>query len=322
MRALFAFALLLLGGGARAAELHVASQYGFGFLPMMVIEHEHLFEKRLAAAGLTDTVRFSTLGGGSAVNDAMLAGDIDIASGGTAPFIILWSRTHGQVRGISALATVPLWFNTRDPDVKELPDLSGKDKIAVTAPKISVHAILLGIYAARRWGMQEHGHFDSMQVAMPQPDSAAALISGAINNHFSAPPFQYVETGQPGIRRIATAEDILGGPATFIVTWTTEKFRTQKPKAYQAFLDATGDAMKLINSNLDRAAAIYLAMSHEKIDQAELATMLRAPGTTFTLTPQNTMTYATFMADTGIIKTRAESWKDLFFPELHALPGG
>jgi NitT/TauT family transport system substrate-binding protein len=33
------------------------------------------------------------------------------------------------------------------------------------------------------------------------------------------------------------------------------------------------------------------------------------------------MKYASFMAEVGSIKAKPESWKDLFFPEIHALPG-
>jgi NitT/TauT family transport system substrate-binding protein len=312
---------LLLGRAAAAAEIHVATQYGFGFLPMMVIEHEHLFDKRLAAAGLADaTVAWSTLGGGSAMNDALLSGSLDIASGGVAPFVTLWAKAR-NVRAISALSAVPLWFNTRDPDVRTLEDLTDKDKIAVTAPKVSVHAILLQIAAAKRWGLKDHGHYDQLELPLSQPDSMAALLSGAVNNHFSAPPFQYLEVRLPGIRTIATADDILGGPATFIVTWSTAKFRADNPVAYKAFLDATRDAVALINRNLPEAASIYLEMSHDKMPQADLLPMLRYPGTEFSLTPRNVMAYARAMADFGTIKSRPEAWKDLFFPDIYDLPG-
>jgi NitT/TauT family transport system substrate-binding protein len=126
----FTLVLCMQPASAEVHEVRVASQYGFGFLPMMVIEHEHMFERRLAGAGQTGVaVRWITLGGGSAMNDALLSGSLDIASGGVAPFILLWSRTKRtlDVRAVSALDSVPLWFNTRDPDVKRLEDLSDKD---------------------------------------------------------------------------------------------------------------------------------------------------------------------------------------------------
>jgi NitT/TauT family transport system substrate-binding protein len=320
-------ALLLCAqpAAAEVRQVQIATQYGFGFLPMMVIEHEHLFDKRLAAAGRKDVVvHWTTLGGGTAMNDALLAGSLDIASGGTAPFILLWARAKStlDVRAISALDSVPLWFNTRDPDVKRLEDLSEKDKIAVTAPKVSVHAVLLQIAAAKRWGIQDFAHYDRLTFAMPQPDSTAALLSGAINNHFSAPPFEYAEVRQPGIRTITTGQEILGGPATFIVTWTTARFHTENPLTYRAFLDATQDAMDYINGDPKGAAAIYLEMSHDKMSETELLPLLLDPNTHFTTTPQNVMTFGKFMYDVGTIKTQPKSWKDMFFSEVYDLPGG
>jgi len=49
--------------------------------------------------------------------------------------------------------------------------------------------------------------------------------------------------------------------------------------------------------------------------------MLNDPLIQFGLTPKNTMKYADFMYQIGSIKVKPKSWKDLFFPEMHALPG-
>jgi NitT/TauT family transport system substrate-binding protein len=39
------------------------------------------------------------------------------------------------------------------------------------------------------------------------------------------------------------------------------------------------------------------------------------------MTPENTMKYAAFMEEVGTIKVKPDSWQDLFFPEIHGLPG-
>ena len=41
----------------------------------------------------------------------------------------------------------------------------------------------------------------------------------------------------------------------------------------------------------------------------------------WTMTPEGTMRYAQFMHAVGSIKIVPASWQDLFFPELHELPG-
>jgi len=33
------------------------------------------------------------------------------------------------------------------------------------------------------------------------------------------------------------------------------------------------------------------------------------------------MTYANFMADVGSIKQKPAKWQDMFFPDIHGIPG-
>jgi NitT/TauT family transport system substrate-binding protein len=57
----------------------------------------------------------------------------------------------------------------------------------------------------------------------------------------------------------------------------------------------------------------------ESLDQ--LLQMLNDPEITMTLTPMRTMVTAEFMEQIGTIKQKPSSWKDLFFPNVHNLPG-
>ena len=52
-----------------------------------------------------------------------------------------------------------------------------------------------------------------------------------------------------------------------------------------------------------------------------LAAMLADPKLKFTLVPQNVVKFVRFKARIGNVRTPPESWKDLFFPEIHDLPG-
>jgi NitT/TauT family transport system substrate-binding protein len=45
--------------------------------------------------------------------------------------------------------------------------------------------------------------------------------------------------------------------------------------------------------------------------------IVAGPQVRWTMTPENTMKYADFMAEVGTLKTKPESWKDYFFPEIH-----
>ena len=49
--------------------------------------------------------------------------------------------------------------------------------------------------------------------------------------------------------------------------------------------------------------------------------VVSGPQVRWTLVPENTMKFARFMQTTGMLKVAPESWRDYFFPEIHALNG-
>src|SRR5690348_18259448 len=105
-------ALLLACGVAHAdtSELRIAQQYGFSYLQLMYMQHDRLIEKHAKAAGLGDVnVTWAKFAAGNVMNDALLSGSLDIASGGLAPPIILWDKTRDglDVRMIAAMVTAP-----------------------------------------------------------------------------------------------------------------------------------------------------------------------------------------------------------------------
>ena len=328
-----ALALLLAAAPAGAAraevpELRMATQFGIGAMAMIIMQRNQVLERQLAAAGLPATkVSWRQFPGGNPMNEGLLSGSLDIVSGGTTVFTTLWAKAKGSpqaVRSIGAISALPLWFMTRNPNVHMLEDLGPNDKIALTTVKVSVHAILLQMAAEKLWGPAHSGRFDALTVGIAHGDAVAALVSGVheINNHFSAPPFQYVEARAPGVRRITTAQDILGSPASYMVAYATEKFRADNPKTYAAFVAALDEVIAYINRDPRAAARDYLDASKDPITLDEAVTMITDAGAKFTTAPTNVMTFAEFMAKRGLIKGRPESWKDMFFPELYALPGG
>jgi len=162
-------------------------------------------------------------------------------------------------------------------------------------------------------------------VTMSQPNSYIAMTAGGagqIDSHVATPPYSITELARPGIHRVVNMNEVLGGNTTFLVTYTTSGFRDANPKTYAAYVDALKEAMTFINANKRAAAKIYLESSHDKSTPLEeLVQQLDNPDMTFTVTPQNTMKFANFMYRTGVVKTKVDSWKDLFFPEVHDLPG-
>jgi NitT/TauT family transport system substrate-binding protein len=311
---------------AETSEIHCAQQYGLSYLALMLMEDQKLIEKHAKQQGLPDVkATWAKLGGPGAMNDALLSGGLDFGTGGVPSLITLWAKTKGsplEVRGVGALNDMPVELITSNPNVKTLRDFTEKDKIAVTTVKISTQALLLEMAVAKEFGEKDYEKLDPLTVSMSHPDAAAALLSGSgsITAHFSAPPFTYQEKAK-GLRPVIDNYEILGGPATFNVVWSTKRFRDQNPKTYAAFVAAFQEATDQINKNKRAAAETYKRMSGTSESTEELIKELNDPKVSFTLEPHRLMVTAAFMHKIGRVKTKPSSWKDLFFENIHHLAG-
>jgi len=227
-------------------------------------------------------------------------------------------------QGVSAITAYPLYFVTRNPDLKSLKDLSGKDKIAVPSVKISTQAIMLQMAAAELFGQSNYTRFDELTISLAHPDAMLALMNniGGVNAHFATSPFYEQEMKIPGARVLTTSYDILGGRASALVITTTSKFRDANPKVYRAFLAALKETIDAINQDKRAAAATYLKLANDtKNSVDDIYAVINDKDYAFTLSPEKVFKTARFMATVGSLKDAPENWKDLFFPEIHDLPG-
>ena len=321
-------ALLGSAGQVRAemGEITVAQQYGIGYLPLMVMQRDGLIEKHARAAGVGDLkVKWAKFAGSNVANDALLSGNLQFAAVGVPPLITMWAKTKGNldVKGVAALNSMPIYLNTRDPNVKSVKDFTEKDKIALPSVKVSVQAVTVQMAAEKAFGEGNAHKLDSLTVSMSHPDGMIALTSGKgeINSHFTSPPFQYQELEKPGVHTVLNSYDVMGGATTFVVVWATSRFREANPKIYMAFLNALKESVDFVNQDKKRAAEIYVKASNSKEPVEAILKMLNDPEIEYTMTPKNVMKYADFLYKIGSIKDKPASWKDLFMPEIHGLPG-
>ena len=107
----------------------------------------------------------------------------------------------------------------------------------------------------------------------------------------------------PGVRVVLNSYDVMGGPNTFLMVWATKKFRDENPKTYSAFLAALNEAITRINADKPKYARVFVEFTKSK------------------LAPDRILPYAQFMHQVGTLKNRPESWKDLFFPDIHGEAG-
>jgi NitT/TauT family transport system substrate-binding protein len=217
---------------------------------------------------------------------------------------------------------MPLYLNSRNPAVKTVKDFTDTDRIALPGVKSSIQAVTLQMAAEQAFGPGNFAKLDSLTVTRSHPDAQAALLGNTeINAHFSSPPFQYQQLRRSDIHTVLNSYDVLGGPATFNLVWTTQKFVNENPKVYAAFVKALEESIASINANKRSAAEAYLRMSKDKDSVDDILAMLNDPKIVFTLTPQNMMKYVDFMAKVGTIKVKPDSWKDMFFPNAQTLAG-
>lgn len=316
------FVLSLMPATAEGV-IRISEQFGTLYVPFDILRDQKLIEKHGKALGIDITVEWARLSGGSAVNEALLSGSIDVATAGVGPFFTLWDRARHTVKVVGAFGAQPNYLLTNKPSIKSLEDFGPNDRIATPAAIVSVQGRELQIAAEQEFGEGQYGRLDANQVTLPHPDAAAALMSGSteITGHISNSPYQEQELKDPKIHKVWSSYDLLGGPLTPTLAYTTIKFRDENPKTYKAFFLAFQEATEIAAKDHKLAAATYVKIEKSKLDLGFLEEVLSGPGVSYTLAPQNTLKFADFLYKIGAIKTKPESWKDYTFPELHDQPG-
>jgi NitT/TauT family transport system substrate-binding protein len=314
-------------GRAEVSEIRAAQQYGLSSLPLMIMEDGKLVEKHAKALGLGELkVSWIKLGNPGAITEGLVSGGLDFGSGGIPSLLTLWSRTQGtamEVKGAGAIVNMPMELLTTNPKVNSIKDFTDQDRIAVTTVRVSNQALLLQMAAAKEFGLSNYGKLDPLTISLPHPEATSTLLSGSgvISAHFSALPFQHQQKRDERVRKILSSYDVLGGPATNTAIYSTKRFRDANPKAYQAFVAGLQEAIEQINKDKRAAAETYRRMTGTKEGVDDIYAMIAAPDVEMTFTPHQTMKMANFMAEIGRLKTAPKDWKDLFFDNVHNLPG-
>lgn len=325
-----AFALGVLAFGASGAQaetqtVRLAKQFGISYLPLTVMEDKKLLEAQGKKLGLdlaTEWVKFTS---GTPMNEAILSGQLDFASGGVGPLLTIWGKTRSNVgvKGVAALNAMPLYLNTINPNVKTIKDFTEKDRIALPAVKVSIQAVTLQMAAEKAFGAGKQDKLDSLTVSLGHPDGMAQMMGGKseITAHFTSAPFQYQELDDKRVHKVLDSYDVLGGPHTFNSVWASSKFYKEHRKVVQAFNAALEEAIQFIKKDPAGAAALWVRVENSKLPVAYAEKIIRDPQNEWTMTPKKVMGYADYMARAGMIAKKPDSWKDVYFDEIHKLPG-
>ena len=306
-------------------QISIAQQFGIGYLILDVVQDQKLIEKHGKAQGVDIKVEWSQISGATAMNEALLANALDVVSAGVPPLLTLWDRTKGKqnVKAVAALGSLPNYLITNNPKIRTLKDFSDKDRIAVPAAGTGFQSRTLQIEAAKVFGKDNFKRLDDISVSLPHPDATAALLTGAteVSAHFSSAPFYYQALENKNIHKVLSSYDILGGPATFNVLYTTQKFHDENPKTYKAFYAALVEAAQFIKANKAKAAETFIRVQKSRLPLEFVRKIVEDPENDFTISPFRTFVYADELNKLGVLKNRAASWKDYFFEEAFAQPG-
>ena len=286
-------AACVLAQSAQAETIHIAKQYGVSYLPLIVMQEEKLLEAEGKARGLDLSAEYMTISNGATINDALISGNLEFASGGVGPMLTLWgkTRTSLKVRGVATLNAMPIWLVTSNPDIHVLHDFTEKDRIALPAVKVTIQSVVLQMDAAREFGLANYAKYDALTVSLGHPD------------------------------RVLNSYDVLGGPHTFNAVWATSAYHDAHPKEVAAFLAALDRAQKLIKADPKHAAELYIRNEKSKIPLDRVAEIIAKPENEWTMQPKRVMQVAHFMHSIGSLSTDPADWKELFFPDIYAQGG-
>ena len=325
LAAALAFAVSSTAANADPRVVRIATQYGISYLPLTIMAEKKLLESEGKKLGLelsTEWIRFT---GGPPMNEALISGNLDFASGGVGPMVTIWARTQSnlKVKGICAINSMPLYLNTINPDVKTIKDFTEKDRIALPAVRVSMQAVILQMAAEKTFGQGQEHKLDAWTVSLSHPDGLAQMMSGKseITGHFTSAPFMYQELADKRVHRVLNSYDVFGGAHTFNVVWASSKLYEGEPKVVQAFLSAMRIAMKDIHDDPAGMAALWVKADKSKLTPAEAEKIIRDPENKWTMAPEKVMVVADYMGRVKMIPVTPKSWKDMFVDAVHDLPG-
>ncbi len=330
VHALLAAGLMALSPAPVRAEtdtVRFAMPYGLSYLPVYIAVERQLIQKHARAAGLDGTkVTLRHMASGPMTSDLILAGDADIGMGGWGPAFIMWDKTRGaqKVRAITPLSGSTIVLLSVDPRIKSLRDFREGDRIAMSAIKVTDQAVTLQMAAAKEFGWDQRFRLDPFTVSMSNPDGMAALLSGQneVKNQLAIVPFSVIlrESGKTHV--VMTSDDYVTPGSTGAVMYTTARFHDTNPKLYAAIAAAFEEAFAFIAADPRGAAAIYMTHEPQKRDVAWVEAIIRDPKQIFySSTPRGIKEHADFMFKIGTLKNQPESWREVFWENMHGKDG-
>ena len=178
---------------------------------------------------------------GTAMTEAMLAGDIDISySQGLAPFVT--AIQQGAPLKMVGIAVV---YEANDCFVRNDLGIDSSNASELEGKTVAVPLNTMADFAFRKYMSHYNIDISTMKIVdQAPPDGAKSLADGAVDMACVFGGVASAASAEVGKPIMSTQEKVDAGIGSFDVVSVTEKFATESPELVEAFLEATDEANK------------------------------------------------------------------------------
>jgi len=193
---------------------------------------------------------------GTAMTEAMLAGDIDISySQGLAPFVT--AIQQGAPLKMVGIAVV---YEANDCFVKNGLGIDSSNASELEGKTVAVPLNTMADYAFRRYMSVLNVDTSTMQIVdQAPPDGAKSLADGAVDMACVFGGVASSAAREVGSAIMNKQQKVDAGIGSFDVVSVTEKFATEEPELVKSFLEATEEANNAFSGSDSEFAKIASA---------------------------------------------------------------
>lgn len=290
-------ALLISGCQKKEPDsIGIAEQYGIAYAPLNIMKELGILEEKLPGV----TIRWQQFGGPTAIRESMLNGEVDLGFMGIAP-VLIGIDNGMEWKYATGISSNEVAIVTDRPDIRTLKDFTPQDRIAILSPGCTQH-VLLCMLADQQLG--DPRALEGQLVSMSHPDALQALISNTeITAHIATPPYIDQEL-QAGMSVMATGEEIMGQPFTFISGVAMTDFYEEHRDWYDAFIEALNESIDYINENMEECVAILAPVYG--VSPEDLMEQMTHNGTIYTNRLEGVEKISAAMKDMGFTKENSD----------------
>lgn len=288
-------------------KLTIAYQSSIAYAPMLVMMEQKLIEKHYDGEVKVD---WQMLSNGSAINEGITSGDIDVGGLGVAP-AITGVKSGIPYKIFTGISSQPYDILTNQSDINELKDITSDDQIAITNINSQPHILLA--MAAKEYLGDPHA-LDSNLVVLANADGYTSILSGAVQCHMVISPYNFMEEAEESIHAINISEEVWPNGNTFIVGVASTKLKEERPELYEAICKAMDEAMAYIAENPEATAELLADGYDASAD--EILSWMNDAASSYTTELQGVMELANFMVEAEFLKEGPKSIDEIAFDNV------